>query len=935
MALALRRRDEAAGGRGGLLLFGGEAGIGKSRLLDEVADAARGRIVHAEVFADDRDTPGLLLLGIATGLRRAGDTGSADRVRELVLAAGEGDGSAGHRRLLVAELADVLSGALGTPLLLRLEDLHWADQLSLDVLHRIAPALPELPSMIVGTYRSEEPVSHSGFTTWRLELLAHRQAEEVLLSRFDVDGTRRMLASITGVEPSADEAERLHEAADGIPLHIEELVAVGVGTVPETVGDAVLSRVDTLSEAARDAVAAAAVLGRKFDRAALLTVLGDERDTSAPLEAAIDELLTHHFIVATADQNPAAPNAAGTETFDFRHALLRDAVYGSLPASRRRSLHARVVAGMPGLSDAVLSVHCERAGLADEAYLRARRAADRASALSAHREAVGLYRRAERTVPSGTPSLDRAELHRRLAAELAAADANEDAEREYRRAIELLQDAGDPLAAAALVAPLVAARHLLGVGYDDRAAALTDALHQVDAAVAPPAPPAEADRVRGRLLAALAAAAMLDRRLDASLRFATEARVLLADDVEERIAVDVTRGSVMVFAGEGEPGWELLESAAEEAAAGGWEAAAARAYRMLGSSASVLLQYRRGRDWLRDGIAYATRIERWNDVHYLEAHLAHVEWATGELAAAHDRATRARADGRGGITTEVTALHVLGYVALARGELAPARELLSAAAAIGERMRELQRLSPALWGLAEIAVRTGDSASAVALCSRALEESRRIGDAAYLFPFVVTGMRAHLAAGDVTSARQWLDETRALVSARGIPGTEHAVEHAEGLLAIAERHPTVARERLNEATDGWSGLGRWWEGTSALLDTAECARRTRNPAEAAALGARARELAVASGGTALVADADELSARLAAGVAPTVLSAREHEVARLVATGATNRAIGETLHIAPKTVATHVEHILLKLGASRRAEIAAWVVDDARERVRP
>ncbi len=269
----------------------------------------------------------------------------------------------------------------------------------------------------------------------------------------------------------------------------------------------------------------------------------------------------------------------------------------------------------------------------------------------------------------------------------------------------------------------------------------------------------------------------------------------------------------------------------------------------------------------------------------------------------------------------MTALHVLGYCALSSGDLARAGELLRRAEGIGERMQELQRLSPALWGLAETALLADDPAGAVGYCERGAAESHRVEDSAYAFPFAVTGVRAHLAAGDVAAARSWVERVGVLVERRRIPGTEFALQHAAGVLALRERRPSDARELLESASAGWDALGRWWEGTQAILDRAECARRTRSPAEAAALVAEARARAR---GTVLERRADELAARLAEGVEPSTLSAREEEVAAQIAGGATNREIAAALHIAPKTVSTHVEHILAKLGASRRSEIAAW-----------
>ena len=144
--------------------------------------------------------------------------------------------------------------------------------------------------------------------------------------------------------------------------------------------------------------------------------------------------------------------------------------------------------------------------------------------------------------------------------------------------------------------------------------------------------------------------------------------------------------------------------------AGQQEAEAARSYRMIGSSASVLVEYERARRWLREGIAFSARVELWNHHHYMAAHLAHVQWATGDWSAARVTAEHALADGRGGITTRITALYVLGYLRLGEPEAEP---LLAEALALGRSMAELQRISPPLWGLAENALLTGDLGRAV------------------------------------------------------------------------------------------------------------------------------------------------------------------------------------------------------------------------------
>ena len=89
---------------------------------------------------------------------------------------------------------------------------------------------------------------------------------------------------------------------------------------------------------------------------------------------------------------------------------------------------------------------------------------------------------------------------------------------------------------------------------------------------------------------------------------------------------------------------------------------------MIGSSASVLVEYDRAEHWLAEGVRYAEKVELWNHRHYMASHLAHVQWATGQWDAATQTAQQALADGRGGITTRITAQYVLGYLAMGRGD---------------------------------------------------------------------------------------------------------------------------------------------------------------------------------------------------------------------------------------------------------------------------
>jgi predicted ATPase len=224
--------------------------------------------------------------------------------------------------------------------------------------------------------------------------------------------------------------DAVHERSDGIPLHVEELLAairsgpdrsgedVGRAAVPGSLAEAVLGRLGPMREDVKLTVWTAAVIGRSFDLDLLAACVETSMDQ---LGEPVDWLHERFVIVPT-------PDGQG---YDFRHALIRDALYEDIPLPTRRVLHGRVAdaiarhGGSP--DDAALSMHYERAGRRDEASTHALRAAQRAAGMSAHREALELYRRALANLPPDTPPEDRAAILAAFADEATATDRNEDA----------------------------------------------------------------------------------------------------------------------------------------------------------------------------------------------------------------------------------------------------------------------------------------------------------------------------------------------------------------------------------------------------------------------------------------------------------------------------------------------------------------------------
>lgn len=934
LALAERRLGEADAGAGQLLLLSGEAGIGKTRLLRALQDRAAERgfeLWSAAAFPQDVELSAGLMLDLGHAMARADRPEASARGEALVadLAdAGDHPGSGDahrRRRLLVLDAAERLASlADDGPALLALEDLHWCDELSLEIVAHLARRLRTLPLLVAATIRTDELHQNAPVRAWRSRMLLQRLAEEARLARLDQAQTDRMVRDLL---PGQRVGQRLvslvHRRSGGVPLHIEELVNAAAhghlttdpSYVPETLAEAIQQRFETLSSTARDHAVAAAVIGRTFDLDLLATVSGSPHEEVAD---SLDELVDRQFV----NQEPAAA------WFGFRHALIRDTIETSAPRALRRALHARVAEVARTRTelggDAYRSAHHEAAGQTEEASAAAAAAARRATALSAHQEAFDLLNRALRCLPADAPG-QRVELLVLRAAEAAATDHNAQAADDFEQARELLAAAGDDVAAAALLPGLVAARHLLGAPLPVRVGLLDDGLRAVGQAP----PGAETERVRASLLSAKAAAYLVDDRLDDAIA-AGEDALAAAGEQDERTWLDTvaTLGSVLVFAGRMEEGWAPLERAVKTAVEVGAEAEAARGYRMIGSSASTLVEYDRAERWLDEGIGYADRTEQWNHLHYMVSHRAHVWWCTGRWDDADREIQRLLSEGEGGITTRITALHVAGFVALGRGAFGVAAEALGEARAVGEEMGELQRYSPAIWGLAECAVLRGDHAAGIALTERGYQASHEVADASNLFPYLVTGTRARLAGPDPASASAWVDDVGSDISARGIPGTLPAVDHAAGLVELAAGRTGKARDLLQAAHAAWKARRRWWEAQWCALDLARCALSSNRRTDAATLVEGVRVAAAAVAAEPLLAAAAELGARLDhhdAAQPWSPLTLREFEVARAVARGLTNREIAEELRITTRTAGSHLEHIRAKLGAGRRSEIAAWV----------
>jgi tetratricopeptide (TPR) repeat protein len=336
------------------------------------------------------------------------------------------------------------------PTLLVLEDLHWADEATLDLLRFLGRRLSGLRALLVVTYRPEDVPPHHVFSVMLGDLAGIRGVDRINLAPLSLGGVREFLASSS----FGGDAELLYRTTGGNPFYLTEVVATGSDSLPGTIRDAVLARTARLSPAASRALSAAAVLGQRADAQVIATVAGE------PMSA-VDQCIQQGLLVADG------------QSWAFRHELARLAVEQSLLPGVKASLHAnalRVLAALDPSAHRGLAHHA--AGAADFGALleHAPPAAAAAARLGAHREAAAYYRLALR-VP-GLPADQRARFYEALSYECYLISEVEEALAARHRALDLFQMLDDRAAVGATERSLSRLSWLLGRSDDGRRYAL-------------------------------------------------------------------------------------------------------------------------------------------------------------------------------------------------------------------------------------------------------------------------------------------------------------------------------------------------------------------------------------------------------------------------------------------------------------------------------
>ena len=402
--------DEARLGQGRLVLVAGEAGVGKSALVERFTAGLTGTRCYLGA-CDGLFTPRPL----GAFLDIAGQLGG-----EPAELAGRFDASAARE-----ELFALLLGELGAPGGLRavvVEDIHWADEATLDLLRFLARRIGSLPVLLVATYRDDELAASYPLRTALGDLAVQRCTRRVDLAPLSAAAVAALSAG------SGLDAAELYRVTGGNAFYVTETLRTGLDQVPRSAVDAVLARVAGLGPGARDVLHAAALIGSVVEPWLL------EQAADCP-PSTVDELVDRGLLTADG------------AVLRFRHEIARRAVAQEIPAHRQPAIHARLLAALlaAGSTDhARLAFHAEAAGDDPATLEHATLAGRHAAELGSHQEAAAQFERALR-VAHGEPPAVLADRYYALASELSVIDSWDAAAAAYERALSLWRAAGDPL----------------------------------------------------------------------------------------------------------------------------------------------------------------------------------------------------------------------------------------------------------------------------------------------------------------------------------------------------------------------------------------------------------------------------------------------------------------------------------------------------------
>lgn len=916
-----------------VLLIAGEAGIGKTRLINEWRRQATGPVLVAACPPIRPPLP----LAAATGLLLAAEPHLAP--------AGTLNPLLGALRPLLPELADRLPPAL-PPLAepaeerhrqlrairalltslgrvtLVVEDLQWIDPDSRDLLSLLLAApLPQ--AGLVLSYRPEElpvPGLPLGVSTAYAPDL---RVATLCLDPLQVEEVRRLVRLTRRQDPPVEFTARLTAATGGVPRVVEDVLAqlrvlgddadgYGAGRFapPSRLRELTTARIAALSDAGRRIAEAAAVLDEPSPEELLCEVSGLDLDTARD---ALVEVLSGAVLAEAADGR-----------YGFRVPLAARAAYEAMPGPWRRELHSRaatVLSRGGGLAPLARLAHHHRRSGQHKAWMRyAEAAAERYIADGDNEAAIAQLEEvlADQTVPRGT----RTRLTIRLAQ---TAEVGQRSDQTIALLRRIMADERLPMAARGEL------RLKLGLVLMNQAGEYAEGAGEVEQAVEELH---ERPALAARAMAVLSWPVLHGSAVADDLGWLERAETAAAacDDPAIKMAVLANRATLLMNCGD-PAAWTVAERLTTAGAPTlAVRQQIARGLQNLADATMLLGRHAAAEDFMRQATELAGQVGASVTNAAARCTMARLDWAMGRWPGLADRA--AEFTGPDGPTTEIEGHLVIGQLAMARGDWETAESALGAAGVGAPHTSTAPVTAAASGAYVRVLSARGQLDEAVAEARRAMERVRAKGVwnwAAELAPYAVQVLAQAGRPGEAQAvAEEFADGMRGLES----PLAEAALELSLAHLRAAEGSHAQAAAHFAAAAKGFAALPRPYEAAQAEEGRAR-SELAVTPGDAEALGTLAAAGSVYAGlGAGWDAARCQHTLRehgmVPRGGRPGYgggLTPREREVARLAAQGRTNREIAQMLFLSPRTVEQHVARSLHKLGVHSRAELAGAELD--------
>jgi DNA-binding CsgD family transcriptional regulator len=951
------------GGTGHIIFVAGEPGIGKTRLLRTFLQHASTQpgttALIGHCYEDDPPVPYGPFLGALRDLLRqqgleaivqaagplAGDLATLlpEMAHSAPIPAADDDPQDRKRRLFTAISRVLRPAGAGQCLVLVLEDLHWIDATSQELLRAMAQNVEHERLLILGAFRGDESTYRQPIAQLVEGLTRARLYHEIALAPLAIHELRAMLqATLARTAPSWF-VETIAEAAGGNPFLVEEILRSlldeipreapcetlwlnrgRLPVIPRSVKNSMRGRLTHMDQQTTDVLRYAAVIGRRFNFDLLARLVALEETV---LLRVVERLVDLQLVVEERGDDD--------DRYSFRHALTREAIYDDLLGRDRRLRHRAVLHALeelhPEKGDVLLDLlayHSRQAHEQEKAARYARMAGDRAMGMHAFREAVDYYQTALELGRAEDPGERAALLDSIGEAAFPLADSAL-YERCWREALPLYARAGQRRKVALLH------NNLAGCAKDhgDHEAALAH-LTAACAILEEQAP----DSTLGWIYDHIANIHCNSGRAQQCLKWAEKARQLGEAIGDQELVADFLEYQGRALRDLGDPRNALasMERFLVLTAEAGWIRSLLAGYLHLGWTLWMFGEFARTAELLHKALTIADR-HGWKQRMEGDfgAHLGYAELELGHwdrAQAALDMALSAAEQGHPWARLAATPWQ--GELWLRRGRTMDALRLLE------ESVPAFQSAGTLLQGvwpiLARVRLALGDHAGACEAMDTALRRWREHGSPAGQEHILACAVEVYLAAGRDERAEEPLRALRDL-ERTATPAALAYLALGEGHMAARQDNNEQAAVQFQRAVEIWQAQGAPYLEAQARRVRAESLLRiggAHHVAEAAGELATARAICQTIGAvleveaidTALEACPAPKAARQAAGHGNN-LTHREREVLSYIAQGYSNHAIAEALVIANRTVEHHVSNILGKLGYTSRTQAAAYAIE--------